>query len=516
VVVALVPIFLSLGYWFLPREFWTVQLAESAESARTVAAIVVRRPTPETVNDAFTTAIGRLLYLGVVDADGRVLFARSERDRLTPPDDVLHADHLEGTRHNERELWVVRPTRGGERVVLAWSLDRASEAWFRMRRIFTFATVIAIGAAAGLAFILSRPVTRPLESITVALDALTRQSHWNLRTRVAVRTRDEIGDLAVCVNRFISELARLVSNTREAAEHVVRRTEELSASTSALTSSGHDVATAVETVAADAAAQADAAARTREEAAAAGQAAEAVLERVGEADAIASDTLAAAQAGLKGVAEADTAVERIVAAAAVAQQSFAEVEQRLKAIAGATAGIAGIAQTTNLIALNAAIEAARAGEHGKGFAVVADEVRKLARASSKLVDQIHTEVGRIQKGTRATAADLSRANDEVLAGRKVIGATGTAIRDSVARVEAAAAIVRGVATLAAAQREAVRRIEARAAEVAALSGNQASAAQQMAMSTTAQASVIAEAAAELAALRDVATFALESVNRFQI
>jgi len=516
VVVALVPIFLALGYWYLPREFWTVQLAESAESARTVAAFVVRRPTPETVNDAFTTAIGRLLYLGVVDADGRVLFARSERERLTPPDFVLHADHLEGTRRNERELWVVRPTRGGERVVLAWSLDRAGEAWFRMRRIFTFATVVAIGVASLLAFVLSRSVTRPLESITVSLDALTRQSHWNLRTRVAVRTRDEIGDLAVCVNRFIAELARLVSNTREAAEHVVRRTEELSASTSALNASGHDVSTAVDTVAADAAAQADLAARTREEAAAAGEAAEAVLERVGEADSITSDTLAAAQVGLKGVAEADTAVERIVAAAAAAQQSFAEVEQRLKAIAGATAGIAGIAQTTNLIALNAAIEAARAGEHGKGFAVVADEVRKLARASGKLVDQIHAEVGRIQKGTRATATDLSRANEEVLAGRKVIGATGTAIRDSVARVEAAAAIVRGVATLAAAQREAVRRIESRAAEVAALSGSQASAAHQMAMSTAAQANVISEAVAELAALRNVATVALESVNRFQI
>jgi methyl-accepting chemotaxis protein len=272
----------------------------------------------------------------------------------------------------------------------------------------------------------------------------------------------------------------------------------------------------VEQVAADASAQAVAAAHTREEAIAAGAAAETVLSRVGEADAIAVDTLRAAQAALTGVGEADAAIARIVAAASAATGSFNEVEERLRSIAGATTGIAGIARRTNLIALNAAIEAARAGEQGRGFAVVADEVRQLARASAHLVEQIRGEIVSIQQGTRATAADLGRANDEVVAGRKVIETTAAAIRKSAARVDEAAVIVRSVAELAMVQREAVRRIEAQAAEVAALSGNQASAAAQMAASTAAQAAVIVTTVGDLTTLQQAVAKLQAAVDRFQV
>jgi len=517
VVASLLPVFFVLSAVYLPREFWEVQLAEARESAGTVAAIISRHATPAELDDAFSASLGQLVFVGMVDSTGRLTVVRTSHAQRTAPPEVLAAPYLAGLRRGQEEtLWVVRPTRDHQRVVLGWSLERAMAAWYQTRTVFGGATFAAVALASLIAFMLSRSVTRPLESVTVSLDQMTRQPRWDLRTRVAVRTQDEIGDLAVCVNRFIGELAKVVAATRASAEQVVRRTEELGASTEELSASGEELTATVEHVAADAAAQATAATRTREEAIAAGAAAEAVLTRVSEADAIANDTLHAAQAALTGVADADAAIERIVAAAAEARGSFTEVEQRLRSIAGATTSIAGIAHTTNLIALNAAIEAARAGEHGRGFAVVADEVRKLARASARLVEQIRGEVVHIQQGTRATAGDLERANDEVMAGRKVIGTTTAAIRQSAARVEEAAGIVRGVAELAIAQREAVRRIEGQAAHVAALSGNQATAAAQMAASTGAQASVISAAVADLGALQRVVVEVLDAVDRFQV
>ena len=106
-----------------------------------------------------------------------------------------------------------------------------------------------------------------------------------------------------------------------------------------------------------------------------------------------------AQQGKSVVEETSLAMEELMQQISSAKPRVEELSRNSDNISQILEVITGIAEQTNLLALNAAIEAARAGEQGRGFAVVADEVRNLARRTQDSVVEIRQVIANLQSGT---------------------------------------------------------------------------------------------------------------------
>jgi len=252
-----------------------------------------------------------------------------------------------------------------------------------------FAAILAL-VLAGLTFVLKRNILTPLQGmITMTLDIANGDG--DLTKRLLVKRKDEFGELAQGFNQFIEKLQTLMRNTNASIQplsdtsvHLTQITHATSESMRKQQSQTGQAATAITEMSATVTEVAKSAASA--------------AETVRKADEMAHKTLGIVDSNRESI---ETLAKEVSSAAEVIHY----LEQESVNIGKVLDVIKGIAEQTNLLALNAAIEAARAGEQGRGFAVVADEVRALASRTAESTREIETMIAQLQqKASRAVKA----------------------------------------------------------------------------------------------------------------
>ena len=258
--------------------------------------------------------------------------------------------------------------------------------------------LLSIAVAAGIGYVTVRAITRPLYRVN---ELLTVAASGDLTHRLDDSAQDEFGLLARNCNNLIDSLKSLISAINVRAEQLAAASEQTSAVTAQTTHSIQDQKSQIGQVA-------TATTEMHSTSQLVVQNAEDTLSQIRHADAEAENVR---QISLENKNTIEILAKDVQDAADVINK----LHQDSASIGGILDVIRGVADQTNLLALNAAIEAARAGEQGRGFAVVADEVRTLASRTQESTQEINAMIEVLQAGAERAVSVMNQGKDQTVA-----------------------------------------------------------------------------------------------------
>lgn len=265
-----------------------------------------------------------------------------------------------------------------------------------------FTLSMIIGGAALLVLVISgflvgRSISSPLKELRQLIETADRDQ--DLTVTVRVKQNDEIGQVASAFQRMIDRFRDIIGDVRTTSEQLQSNSSNLT-NTTELTREGVAVQTR----------------ETDQVATATTEMTHAIEEVSRNAKQAADSANEANSETVEGTQVLELAIRSINSLSARihnASEVINDVATDSAAIGSVLDVIRGIAEQTNLLALNAAIEAARAGEQGRGFAVVADEVRSLAQRTQESTQEIQEMIERLQDGTQNAVKTMAEGTGEM-------------------------------------------------------------------------------------------------------
>jgi methyl-accepting chemotaxis protein len=242
-----------------------------------------------------------------------------------------------------------------------------------------------------------RGIKKSIDDVVRSLKDIA-QENGDLTVRISTKSEDEIGELVYWFNQFMDKLQGVVKDVVEAslplsnlAQNLRGLTEETQRTIDIQQQSAQNAKLAVDTMSGSV---------------------DGVAHSAAQAAADANEATSAAGEGRQIVQQTVSSIQQLAENVRETADVIGRLESDSNKVGSVLDVIKGIAEQTNLLALNAAIEAARAGEQGRGFAVVADEVRTLASRTQQSTEEIQSTIEQLQSAAHSAVEVMSRGTEQ--------------------------------------------------------------------------------------------------------